>query len=71
MDNFQVGDTVELKSGSPVMTIARVSAGNDGSHYAFCHWFTGTKQEQASFPLTSLKPEEKYEGGPIRIARRR
>ena len=49
------GDTVQLKSGGPVMIIARLEPMNGGT-LAVCDWFEGTKQERGSFPLSSLKP---------------
>jgi uncharacterized protein YodC (DUF2158 family) len=56
-DNFQVGDTVELKSGSPTMTIARLAAGiaADKSQGAYCDWFNQSQPQHQWFPLTSLK----------------
>ncbi len=57
-NGFEVGDTVELKSGSPTMTIARLAAGvtNDKSQGAWCDWFDEKhKPHHQWFPLTSLK----------------
>ncbi|MGV3634125.1 MAG: YodC family protein [Pseudorhodoplanes sp.] len=49
--HFKPGDTVSLRSGGPLMTIAMV----DG-HAAFCEWFSDDQQPQSrSFVLTSLK----------------
>jgi uncharacterized protein YodC (DUF2158 family) len=47
---FKVGDTVQLKSGSPLMTIAEI----DGE-VVFCVWFTGQKKEQGSFTAGTIK----------------
>jgi uncharacterized protein YodC (DUF2158 family) len=57
---FQIGDTVELKSGSPTMTIARLGKGNltDSGEGAWCDWFADGKREHQWFPLTSLKKEQ-------------
>jgi uncharacterized protein YodC (DUF2158 family) len=49
------GDTVQLKSGGPVMTIARLEEMNGGT-LAVCDWFVGNEQKRGSFQLTSLKP---------------
>ena len=49
-DNFKPGDTVQLKSGGPKMTIYNI----DGSE-AFCSWFEGNKRERGRFELTSLE----------------
>jgi len=49
------GDTVQLKSGGPVMTIARLEPMNGGT-LAICDWFEGPKQQRGSFPVASLQP---------------
>lgn len=56
-DDFKVGDTVKLKSGSPRMTIG--SLGTEYAHSniqgAHCDWFDEkNKREHQWFPLTSL-----------------
>jgi uncharacterized protein YodC (DUF2158 family) len=59
--DFKVGDTVQLKSGSPSMTIARLAAGvaSDKSQGAWCNWFDEKKQPQHGwYPLTSLMKTE-------------
>jgi uncharacterized protein YodC (DUF2158 family) len=43
------GDTVRLKSGGPVMTIAWIEGGE-----ALCEWFSEKKPFQQRFLLTSL-----------------
>jgi uncharacterized protein YodC (DUF2158 family) len=50
MDNLKEGDTVQLKSGGPKMTVHRFN--EDGT--AYCQWFAGDKIEGASFPQASL-----------------
>jgi uncharacterized protein YodC (DUF2158 family) len=52
---MQAGDTVVLKSGSPVMTVNQVATMN-GIMSAWCVWFDGKKEARATFPITSLKP---------------
>ncbi|NQE62390.1 YodC family protein [Caulobacter sp. RHG1] len=52
---MQVGDTVMLKSGGPVMTINQI-ADQYGVQTAWCAWFDGKKEAKSTFPLTSLKP---------------
>jgi uncharacterized protein YodC (DUF2158 family) len=55
-NEIKVGDTVELKSGGPVMTVSSIGAIVEGGKvYAYCDWFEGSKNMQASFPLTSVK----------------
>jgi uncharacterized protein YodC (DUF2158 family) len=55
MAEFKAGDTVQLKSGGPVMTIDQIGtrAGQQGEA-AWCQWFEKTKLEKGVFPLTSL-----------------
>ena len=55
MNNFQIGETVELKSGGPDMTV-RYLDHKDGT--VWCVWFTGTdhsKPNQFGFPPNTLK----------------
>lgn len=57
-DNFELGDTVELKSGGPTMTIEKIGPRFEGQKEqgAHCAWFNEKNQPQKSwFPLTSLK----------------
>ena len=56
MMSFQIGDTVELKSGGPAMTIACLDSAM-GVLSAHCQWFdrNGTIQ-QHFYSVTSLKP---------------
>ena len=53
-DEIKAGDTVQLKSGGPVMTADWVGD-NYGVISAGCTWFTGTPKEGTLFPVTSLK----------------
>lgn len=49
---FKIGDTVQLKSGGPIMTIVSY----DGKRYFRCLWFTGDedKVREGYFPPDSL-----------------
>jgi uncharacterized protein YodC (DUF2158 family) len=51
MSTYQIGTTVQLISGGPVMTVK--APGNNGRIY--CQWFAGKKLEQGEFPMASLK----------------
>jgi uncharacterized protein YodC (DUF2158 family) len=51
MAKFKVGDTVQLKSGGPAMTVAEVA----GGHY-WTSWFAGAKLEKGRFPEDALIP---------------
>jgi uncharacterized protein YodC (DUF2158 family) len=54
-NGFQVGDTVELKSGGPTMVIDRMEA-IEQAQGAVCSWFDQKMAPQKRwFPLTSLK----------------
>jgi len=55
MNEIKLGDVVQLKSGSPRMTVSAVYRTPDGVPSAYCEWFDGEKTQQKSFPITSLK----------------
>jgi uncharacterized protein YodC (DUF2158 family) len=52
--SFNVGDTVQLKSGGPNMTVTRVGTAG-GEPMVWCAWFEGTKDAYALFPPDALK----------------
>jgi uncharacterized protein YodC (DUF2158 family) len=49
---FSVGDTVQLKSGGPVMTVAAVPGISDRN--VRCQWFGGKKLESGYFAPETL-----------------
>lgn len=53
---FKLGDTVQLKSGGPSMTISSVSEQDPGKYY--CIWFKGASRETSNFPEETLKHYE-------------
>jgi len=53
MEQFAVGDLVELLSGSPVMTVTGLNPNGAGS--VKTQWFAGKKLEWGSFPSAALK----------------
>jgi len=55
---FKIGDTVELKSGGPTMTIVYY----DVKRYFKCSWFVGGKVEDDFFPPDSLRLVVKKKG---------
>ena len=62
-ETFAIGDQVELLSGGPVMTVIGVDAsvkgiGEERDNSIWCSWFSGKKNERASFPSGSLKRAE-------------
>ncbi|MCK9373995.1 MAG: DUF2158 domain-containing protein [Sulfuricurvum sp.] len=57
---FKKGDVVELKSGSPKMTIKEIEESNE----CFCVWFVNSKPEYGTFEDALLK---KVEEAPVAI----
>jgi uncharacterized protein YodC (DUF2158 family) len=60
MADFKIGDTVVLKSGSPIMTVEKVRAAVDSGKIKTdasisCIWFDGTKKLDSSFPPDTLE----------------
>ena len=53
MEQFEIGDTVILKSGGPIMTVVEVGAGSTGS--IACRWYEGKKFLTDHFPLAALR----------------
>ncbi len=55
-DTFEIGEIVQLKSGGPKMTVARIEiVGGE----IVCYWFAGAKREFGSFePATLKRPEQ-------------
>lgn len=51
---MNVGDTVRLKSGGPLMTVNEIAA--DGR--VLCTWHNGTKYEYAGFEAAILELED-------------
>jgi uncharacterized protein YodC (DUF2158 family) len=48
--SFNVGDTVQLKSGGPIMTVEELGSDN----YVCCLWFEKSKMERGNFPAATL-----------------
>jgi uncharacterized protein YodC (DUF2158 family) len=54
---FKVGDTVQLKSGGPVMTITSIGETSeyDPTVYAWCSWFKNNNETTTKhFPLAAI-----------------
>ena len=56
-EQFEVGDVVQLKSGSEKMTVEEIDDGE-----VSCVWFVGNLPQRASFPSTTLKKAESSSG---------
>jgi uncharacterized protein YodC (DUF2158 family) len=52
---FKIGDTVQLKSGSPRMTVTVIGTTADGKEVIECAWFDGTQRQNSSFPSDALR----------------
>lgn len=51
-ETFTVGDVVQLKSGGPSMTVAKV---NEPPGTVWCQWFEDKKKESGTFAPGTLK----------------
>jgi uncharacterized protein YodC (DUF2158 family) len=54
MNEFKIGDLVQLKSGGPAMTVTETPE-DMGSSAVWCKWFANNKTESDSFPPLALK----------------
>jgi uncharacterized protein YodC (DUF2158 family) len=56
-DEFKPGDVVELKSGGPKMTVAKIGPVAMGSSKleVWCEWFDGSKKTKDHFMPASLQ----------------
>ena len=52
---FKRGDTVQLKSGGPIMTIMSIDPGLDGTPMLSCVWFAGQAQQYGTFQADTVK----------------
>jgi uncharacterized protein YodC (DUF2158 family) len=59
---FKVGDTVQLRSGGPKMTIEQIGdfslMGSAGHDQAKCVWFDGTKDFSRVFEFAALTKDD-------------
>jgi|HubBroStandDraft_3_1064219.scaffolds.fasta_scaffold2442210_1 uncharacterized protein YodC (DUF2158 family) len=51
---WNIGDTVKLKSGGPIMTVSRMGR-EMGHSVVVCVWFEGATKHQGGFPEESLE----------------
>lgn len=54
MENLKLGDTVQLKSGGPIMTVGGQTEGGS----LICHWFAGSDLKHGTFRREQLKAAE-------------
>jgi uncharacterized protein YodC (DUF2158 family) len=51
MEDFEIGNVVQLQSGGPKMTVCDLVSDAD----VVCQWFEGSEVHQESFPKDALK----------------
>ena len=51
---IEKGDTVQLKSGGPFMTVISDEFQSDGKSFVRCAWFDEAKKLESSFIVESL-----------------
>lgn len=56
MENLKLGDTVQLKSGGPIMTLGKETSSGSGAFS--CNWFDDGAVKQAVFYAEQLKKAE-------------
>jgi uncharacterized protein YodC (DUF2158 family) len=57
--SFKVGDTVRLKSGSPLMTIIKLQPDDASEPSVACAWFSDDEEpHKGEFPGAALEMEE-------------
>lgn len=63
---FAIGDTVKLKSGGPMMTVAEIEG-----EEVVCLWFEKSQQFKQRFPAATLRVSEPSTGGTTVVPIRR
>jgi uncharacterized protein YodC (DUF2158 family) len=53
MEQFNIGDTVVMKSGGPIMTVVELNVGND--NLVACRWYESKKFLIDYFPAAALR----------------
>jgi uncharacterized protein YodC (DUF2158 family) len=62
---FQIGDTVKLKSGGPLMTVENIAAGDGPEVMVTCIWFEKTENRERQFKAATLEARAKTIGGEL------
>ena len=64
MEDFEIGDVVQLRSGGPKMTVHSLVSDCD----VVCQWFEGNEVHEESFPKEALRKVELVTAGGSRRA---
>lgn len=64
MSDIKEGDVVQLKSGSPAMTVINID-----NEEVQCAWFVKGKQENGKFPISAIEKRGRIALG-TRLSRR-
>ena len=59
MEDFEIGNVVQLRSGGPKMTVHGVVSDGD----VVCQWFEGNVVHEESFPREALQKVEPIKAG--------
>jgi uncharacterized protein YodC (DUF2158 family) len=60
---FQIGDIVQLKSGSPLMTVDNIDVGQGPHVMISCVWFENAERKEGQFKADTLEAATKTIGG--------
>ena len=59
MEDFEIGDVVQLRSGGPKMTVHILVSDGD----VVCQWFESNEVHEENFPKEALKQVEQIKAG--------
>jgi uncharacterized protein YodC (DUF2158 family) len=59
---FKIGDQVQLKSGSPIMTVTSLGKDGQGNPLVICTWFDDRKQNSGGYLAEALKAYSSEKG---------
>ena len=59
MEDFEIGDVIQLRSGGPRMTVRGLLSDGD----VVCRWFDGNAVHEESFPSAALNKVELPKAG--------
>ena len=62
MEDFEIGNVVQLRSGGPKMTVHSLVSDGD----VVCQWFESNEVHRENFPKEALKQVEQIKAGGAR-----